>query len=60
MRRSIGKKILLLVTAIGVLLLVIGICNVSALSIIGENNDEIAKDIDGYVAAVKDGNQQDM
>lgn len=60
MRKSIGRKILLLVVALGVLLLIIGICNVSALSIIEKNNDVIEENIDNYIVAAEKGNKEEM
>ncbi len=60
MKKSIGIKVLLMLTIMGLLLLGICVSNIAALDVMQDHNEEIESDIDRYVTAVQNGNDEEM
>ncbi|MBO5485979.1 MAG: HAMP domain-containing protein, partial [Eubacterium sp.] len=60
MKKSIGKRIILLMAILGILLVGIGVANIAALQEILAFNEEIASDITQYKTAVEGNKQQDV
>ncbi len=60
MRRTIGKKVLLMISALGILLIGIVLANVSALSIMNNYNKQLNSDINEYFTAASSGNTTEL
>ena len=57
MKNTIGKKVLLILCTLGIILLLIVLSNVSALSIINGYNEDLNNNIDSFVEAAKRANR---
>ena len=60
MGRTIGKKVLLMISALGILLIEIVLANVSALSIMNNYNKQLNSDINEYFTAASNGNTAEL
>lgn len=55
MRKSIGKKVLLLMTSLGILIIVICLLNLAALSNVKRFNTDLARSFEEYTLAIQSG-----
>ena len=55
MRKSIGKKVLLLMTSLGILIIVICLLNLAALSNVKRVNTDLARSFEEYTLAIQSG-----
>lgn len=60
MRNTIGKKVLLMLGTLGIILLLIVLANVSALSIMNGFNKELNSNIDAFVEAAHNGDTAEL